>query len=164
MAGYVFIAAGGAITWRSRWQTFTALSTTEAKYVTLSEAACEPYWLRNLYEELGFKQEVPTTIKGDNNGSISMARNPQFHNCAKHIAIQYHRVRDAINEGIIKIDSCRDPEQTADILMKALHRFKHRKHIAEMGMKSTLEGTWICGSFSLPFQRGFLTHPLFLSN
>jgi len=84
-----------------------------------------------------------------------MARNPQFHNRAKHIAVQYHRVWDAINDGIIKIDSCCDSEQTADVLTKALHRFKHRKHIAEMGMKSTLEGTWICGSFSLPFQEVF---------
>ena len=80
-------------------------------------------------------------IEGHNNGSISMARNPQFHNCTKHITIRYHRVRDAFNEGIIKIDSCHDPEQTADVLMKALHHFKHQEHIAEMGMKSTLEGT-----------------------
>jgi len=87
MAGYVFIAAGGAITWHSKRQMFTALSTTEAEYVALSEAACEAYWLRNLYEELGIKQESPTTIKGNNNGSISMARNPQFHNQAKHIAV-----------------------------------------------------------------------------
>jgi hypothetical protein len=70
-----------------------------------------------------------------------MARNPQFHNHAKHIAVRYHRVRDAISDGIIKIESCRDPEQTADILTKALHHFKHRKHVAEMGMKSTKEGT-----------------------
>jgi len=91
-AGYVFIAAGGAITWRSKKQTFTALSTTEAEYVALSEAAHEAYWLRNLYEELGIKQESPTMIKGDNNGSISMARNPQFHNHAKHIAVRYHRI------------------------------------------------------------------------
>jgi hypothetical protein len=140
-AGYIFMAAGGAITWRSKKQTFTALSTTEAEYVALSEAAHEAYWLRNLYEELGFTQKSPTTIKGDNNGSISMARNPQFHNHAKHIAVRYHRVRDAISDGIIKIESCRDPEQTADILTKALHHFKHRKHVAEMGMKSTKEGT-----------------------
>ena len=70
-----------------------------------------------------------------------MARNPQLHNHAKHIAIRYHRVQDAINEGIIKIDSCCDPEQTPDVLTKALHCFKHRKHVAEMGMKSMLEGT-----------------------
>ena len=64
----------------------------EARYVALSEAACEAYWLRNLYEELGFTQKSPTTIKGDNNGSISMAWNPQFHNHTKHIAVCYHRV------------------------------------------------------------------------
>jgi hypothetical protein len=43
MAGYVFMAAGGAITWRSKKQTFTALSTTEAEYIALSEAAREAY-------------------------------------------------------------------------------------------------------------------------
>ena len=75
MAGYVFITAGGAITWQSKRQMFTTLSTTKAKYVALSEAACEAYWHRNLYKELGFKQELPTTNKGDNNRSISMARN-----------------------------------------------------------------------------------------
>jgi hypothetical protein len=33
-----------------------ALSTMEAEYIALSEAAHEAYWLRNLYEELGFPQ------------------------------------------------------------------------------------------------------------
>ena len=49
-------------------------------------------------------------------------------------------------------------------LPKALHCFKHQKHITEMVMKLTLEGSWICGSFSLPFQGSFIMHPLFLSN
>ena len=80
----MFITAGGAITWQSKRQTFTAPSTTKAEYVALSEAAHEAYWLRNLYKKLGFKQELPTMIKGDNNRSISMARNPQFHNYTKH--------------------------------------------------------------------------------
>ena len=68
-SGYVFIVGGGAITWRS----------TEAEYVALSEAGREVCWLRNLYEELGYMQESPNLIKGDNDGSIAMARNPQFH-------------------------------------------------------------------------------------
>ena len=37
-SGYVFTIGGGAITWMSRKQNTTALSTTEAEYVTLSEA------------------------------------------------------------------------------------------------------------------------------
>ena len=36
--GYVFMAAGGAITWESKKQTTIALSLTEAEYVALSEA------------------------------------------------------------------------------------------------------------------------------
>jgi hypothetical protein len=40
-SGYVFMAAGGAITWRSKKQTTVALSSTEAKYVALSEAGRE---------------------------------------------------------------------------------------------------------------------------
>src|SRR6267142_5170442 len=38
---YIFIVAGGAITWRSKKQETIALSSTEAEYVALSEAACE---------------------------------------------------------------------------------------------------------------------------
>jgi hypothetical protein len=61
-SGYVFIAAGGAITWRSKKQTTVALSSTEAEYVALSEASREACWLRSLYEELGEEQHSPTLI------------------------------------------------------------------------------------------------------
>src|ERR1700678_3599935 len=46
-SGYVFMAAGGAITWKSKKQTTIALSSTEAEYVALSEARREAWWLRN---------------------------------------------------------------------------------------------------------------------
>ena len=55
-SGYVFLAAGGAITWRSKKQTMILLSSTEAcaEYVTLAESTCKLCWLCNLYEELGY--------------------------------------------------------------------------------------------------------------
>ena len=93
-SGYVFITGGGAITWRSKKQSTIALSSTEAEYVALSEAACEAFWLRNLYAESGFDQKEPTLIRGDNNGSIAIAQNPQFHKRSKHIAIRWHWIRD----------------------------------------------------------------------
>ena len=39
--GYVFIAAGGTITWQSSWQSMTAKSSTKAKYIALWEAGKE---------------------------------------------------------------------------------------------------------------------------
>ena len=133
-SGYVFLAAGGAITWRSKKQTVVALSSTEAEYVALSESGREACWLRNLSEELGFPQDTPTEIKGDNMGAIVMARNPQFHKRSKHIATKWHWIRDLIQFRIVRAESCWDPEQTADALTKALARQKHKKHTTEMGL------------------------------
>jgi hypothetical protein len=135
-SGYVFLASGGAITWRSKKLTMVAQSSTEAEYVALAEAAREASWLRNLFEELGFPQTHPTIIRGDNNGSIAMARNPQFHQRSKHIEIRWHFIRDLISKNIISIEECRDPEQTANVLTKPLTRFKHNKHIAKMGISA----------------------------
>jgi hypothetical protein len=105
-SGQVFLAAGGAITWRSKKQTVIALSSTEAEYVALSEAGREACWLRSLCEELGFPQSEPTEIRGDNMGAISMARNPQFHKRSKHIATKWHWIQDLIQNGIVWAKSC----------------------------------------------------------
>ena len=133
--GYVFLAGGGAISWNSKKQISNALSSTQAEYVALSEAAREACWLRNLYTELGLlRDDIPTRIWGDNDGSIAMARNPQFHKRTKHISIRWHWIRELVRDGTIDIETCRDPEQTADVLTKALPRAKHRQHVQEMGL------------------------------
>jgi hypothetical protein len=134
--GYVFLSSGGAITWKSKKQTVIALSTTESEYVALSEAGREAVWLRNLYAELGFPQKAAVVIKGDNDGSVILSHDPQFHQRSKHIAIRHHWVRDHVNDKILDIQSCRDPEQTADILTKALPKPKHMRHTREMGITS----------------------------
>jgi hypothetical protein len=38
------------------------------------------------------------------------------------------------------MDTCRDPDQTTDILTKALPHQKHVKHVAEMGLTSAWGG------------------------
>ena len=103
-SGYVFLASGGAITWKSKKQMTIALSSTEAEYVALFEVACEACWLRNLYQELSYLQEYPIIIKGDDDGSIAMAKN---HSWSKHIVIQWHWVHDLVEQQLI--ETCQDP-------------------------------------------------------
>ncbi len=43
-SGYVFILAGGAISWSSQKQRTVAQNTTEAKYMALSEASNQAFW------------------------------------------------------------------------------------------------------------------------
>ena len=136
-SGYVFMAGEGAITWSLKKQISTALSSTEAEYVTLSEASREACWLRNLYTELGLlREDVPTLIRGDNDGSIAMAHNPQFHKHSKHIDIRWHWIQELVEEGMIKIGSCQDPEQPADMLTKVLAHPKHLTYINDVGLIS----------------------------
>lgn len=135
-SGYVFTVGGGVITWMSWKQSMAALSTTKSESVALSKASHEVCWLRNLFTELGFPQPGPTMIHSDNNGSIAMAKNPQFHRQAKHIETKWHHIRDLVEDGIISNKSCRDPEQMVDILTKALPHPKHKRHVQEMGLVS----------------------------
>ena len=104
--GYVFLASEGAITWKSKRQTIIAMSLTESEYVALSEAGWEAFCLRNLYDKLGSLQIGPTVIKSDNEGSVILSHNPQFHARTKHIEIRHHWVRDLINDKILDVQSC----------------------------------------------------------
>ncbi|KAL0301507.1 UNVERIFIED_CONTAM: Retrovirus-related Pol polyprotein from transposon TNT 1-94 [Sesamum radiatum] len=54
--GYVFTLGGGPIYWKSTVQSIVALSTTEAEYMVVVEAAKEALWLNGLAKELGVEQ------------------------------------------------------------------------------------------------------------
>ena len=97
-SGYLFQIAGGPASWRSKKQDTVALSTAEAEYVALSSATQECVWMRRLNSELGNPPKGPTTILEDNQSSIAMARNPQFHRRAKHINIRHHFIREEVKK------------------------------------------------------------------
>uniref|UniRef100_A0A2N9J5Y1 CCHC-type domain-containing protein n=1 Tax=Fagus sylvatica TaxID=28930 RepID=A0A2N9J5Y1_FAGSY len=54
--GYVFTLSGGPICWKSTLQSIVAMSTTEAEYMAVAEAAKEALWLKGLVKELGLNQ------------------------------------------------------------------------------------------------------------
>src|ERR1044072_8365062 len=54
--GYVFTLAGGPICWKSSVQSIVAMSTIEAEYMAVAEAAKEALWLTGLVRELGVEQ------------------------------------------------------------------------------------------------------------
>ncbi len=134
ITGFVFKSADAAITWNSKWQRNILQSTTETEYVGLNEATREAVWLRNLYEELGFRQTKPTTVYGDNQGSLAVAVNPQFHKRTKHFQVKMFYVREQIQNKTIKTEYCPTAEMTADIFTKPLHKPKHLFHTTNMGM------------------------------
>ena len=91
-SGYLFMVSGAAVSWKNRKQTCVALSMAEAKYVALAGAIQEATWMRQLLEDLHNGQFEPTVVLEDNQSTICIAQNPQYHSNTKHIDIKYHNV------------------------------------------------------------------------
>ncbi|KAK3010396.1 hypothetical protein RJ639_011710 [Escallonia herrerae] len=124
--GYVFTFYGGPISWKSVLQSTTALSTTEAEYMALTEAAKEALWLKGLVEELGFKQRC-VLLQCDSQSALDLAKNRVFHARTKHIDVRYHRVREWINSKQIVVHKVHTNDNAADMLTKIVttEKFKH---------------------------------------
>ena len=116
-SGYVFLICGTAVSWSSKLQTSPALSSTEAEYMACTRAAQEAIWLCQLLEQLGFRQTSPTSLLGDNQGAIALAKNPGDHPRTKHIQLQYHFIRFAISNRHILLDYIPTLQMAADGLI-----------------------------------------------
>lgn len=138
-SGYVFIFNGGAVSWRCKKQTTVALSSTESEYKGLLDAGQEGVWIRRLMMDLGYDKLISTTLFGDNQGSISLSRNPVFHACTKHIEIHFHWIREKIQDGSINIKFCSTEDVVADILTKSLDKGKLETFRRDMGLLKSCE-------------------------
>jgi transposase InsO family protein len=117
-SGYVAYFAGGPISWKSKLQVVTALSSCEAEYVALTEAVKEILWLVQHFRALGVELEVPIFIFGDNTSAIALAKNPVFHQRSKHIDIKHHFLREHIKAGTVRLFYVDTKQNVADVLTK----------------------------------------------
>ncbi len=92
--GFVFMMGGGAISWSSKRRPTIILSTTEAEYMANTQATKEAIWMAKLMKELRYmKEKKAMVIQCDNQGAISLMKNPTQHAQTKHIDVQHHFVR-----------------------------------------------------------------------
>jgi hypothetical protein len=132
---YVFTIGDGAVSWASKKQPVVALSTLEAEYMAMTQAAKEAIWIRSLLRELGCNLD-DVLIHGDNQGAIALSRSSVFHNRSKHIDIQYHFIRSMLSDGIISIDYLPTISMLADILTKSLAPARHEELARALGIVS----------------------------
>jgi hypothetical protein len=138
IGAYVFLMNGGAITWRSKKQPIVALSSCEAEYIALSDAAKESQWLMNLHKDICQSTNVPIVIFEDNQSAINNAQNPILTDRNKHIQVRYHHIRQLVSEKSIIIKYCPTNDMIADALTKALLKIKFAQHRLNMGVKNYL--------------------------
>ena len=125
VGGYIFILNNGCISWSSKKQKSVALSSTESEYYALSEAAKEAVFLQNLANSIELQSyNVSIPIYADNNGAISLAKNPVKHSNMKHIPIRVHFIRQLVEDKNIEVRYVSGAAQIADFLTKSVGKDK----------------------------------------
>ena len=126
--GYVVTYAGCPISWQSKLQTVTALSTSEAELIALSTALREVIPLMEVIKEAKAKgfpifADSPTVhckAFEDNSGALEIAKEYRIRPRTKHINIRYHHFRHYVRTKQISIHAIGTEEQIADMLTKPL--------------------------------------------
>ena len=78
-------------------------------------------------KNLGVSLQGPMVVNINNQGSIALAKNLVFHDCSKHISIQYHFTCDLIKEQKIHLEYITTKDMLVDLLMKSLPHAQHEQ-------------------------------------
>jgi hypothetical protein len=117
------------------------LSTAEAEYVAATHAIKETIWFHKLlYELFPHLLPFPTTLHCDNQAAIKLITTNNYHSRTKHLDQHYQFIRDVANKGVIKLVYCPSEDMVANVLTKALSKWKVAAHTITLGMYHACEG------------------------
>ncbi|KAG7559324.1 hypothetical protein ISN45_Aa05g009200 [Arabidopsis thaliana x Arabidopsis arenosa] len=119
---YILYLGTSPIAWSSKKQKGVAQSSTEAEYRAVANTASEIRWVCSLLTELGVTLPKTPVIYCDNVGATYLSANPVFHSRMKHLALDYHFIRDNVNAGALRVCHISTHDQLADALTKPLPR------------------------------------------
>nr|GFA34260.1 copia protein [Tanacetum cinerariifolium] len=123
------------VSWSSKKQDCTALSTAEAEYVSLSACCAQILWMRTQLMDYGFQfDKIP--IYCDLKSAIAISCNPVQHSRTKHIAVRYHFIKEHVEKGTIEQYFVKTDYQLADIFTKTLPTDRFNYLVCRLGMHS----------------------------
>ena len=135
ITGYCFFFGGAIVTWCSKQQRTVSTSTSEVKYVAVSQGAREGVWIQQFLNKL-LPENVVREIKmlGDNETNLTLTKYPKSQNRTKHIDVMHHHVHELEEDGELAIDWIEISAMLADGLTKALPAASFKRHRGEWGL------------------------------
>ncbi|GJT91757.1 hypothetical protein Tco_1080602, partial [Tanacetum coccineum] len=114
------------VSWSSKKQRSTALSTTEAEYIDMSGCCAHILWIRSQLKDYGFEfNKIPMYY--DNKSAIAL--------CCNNVQC-HHFIREQVENRVVELYFMETNYQLSDILTKALPRERFEFLLPRLGMKS----------------------------
>ncbi|XP_065633656.1 secreted RxLR effector protein 161-like [Quercus suber] len=120
-----FYLGNNLVQWMSKKQNSLSLSMAKVEYIAAGSCCAQLLWMRKLLHDYGITQGT-MCVFCDNTSAINLSKNPVQHSKSKHIEIQYHFIRDLMEEKIMCLEFINTNNQKADIFTKPFNgpRFK----------------------------------------
>ena len=140
-SGFIFMMAGGAVSWKSVKQTLTATSTMEAEYVACYAATCQAMWLKKLIFGFHIVESIskPLVIYCDNTAAVHFSQNNRSATRSKHFDIKYLFVREKVREFQTRIEYTATGHMLADPLTKGFPIGVYQRQVTHMGLVKSFD-------------------------
>uniref|UniRef100_A0A6N2MRA1 Integrase catalytic domain-containing protein n=1 Tax=Salix viminalis TaxID=40686 RepID=A0A6N2MRA1_SALVM len=133
-SGYFTFVEGNLVTWRSKKQKVVARSSAEAEFRGMAHGVCELLWIKHVLQDLGIDYETSMDLHCDNKAAIEIAHNPVQHDRTKHVEVDWHFIKENLDQKIIQFPFVWSEDQLADILTKTVSGRVFYDAISKMGM------------------------------
>ncbi|GJZ60275.1 retrovirus-related pol polyprotein from transposon TNT 1-94 [Tanacetum coccineum] len=100
--GIQFLVGDKLVSWSSKKQDCTSMSTVEAEYVSLSVCCAQVLWMRTQLIYYGFNFDI-IPMCCDSKSAIAISCNPVQHSRTKHINVRYHFMKEQVERSIVEL-------------------------------------------------------------
>nr|GEZ72693.1 retrovirus-related Pol polyprotein from transposon TNT 1-94 [Tanacetum cinerariifolium] len=132
--GIQFLGGDKLVSWSSKKQDCTSMSSAKAEYVSLSMCIAQVLWMRTQLIDYGFHfNKIPMYC--DSKASIAISCNPVQHSRTKHIDFRYHFIKEKVEKGTVELFFVGTEYQLADLFTKALFEDRFKYLVRRLGMR-----------------------------
>ncbi|GKA80050.1 retrovirus-related pol polyprotein from transposon TNT 1-94 [Tanacetum coccineum] len=119
MSGSALFLGEKLVSWSSKKQKSTAISTTEAEYIAMSGCYAQILWMRSQLTDYDFAfNNIP--LYCNNKSAITLCCNNVQHSLSKYIDIRHHFIREQVENGVVELYFVTTDYQLANIFTMTL--------------------------------------------
>lgn len=98
-----FFLGSRLISWLSKKQSCTSLSTIESEYIATTTNCTQVLWIKKMLKDIKIKCKEPIIIYCDNSTTIDISKNPVFHSKIKHVSIKYNFLKENVEAKEVRL-------------------------------------------------------------